>query len=165
MAQAATTMKKHIALAELLKQTVDGNAIFKENINNIAYKVNAAGSANETISARIAQKSYCEIEGNDLLSLPMILAYIWENIVSNIEKEEKNVDVLKASKAILEAILRRKTYLAKRCKLYSVQSSSKEKDSFSAFTDLLLSMNDKTCRKAELMTPFLLLIAKPPASC
>ncbi|ETO01312.1 hypothetical protein RFI_36128 [Reticulomyxa filosa] len=176
MAQAATTM----TLAELLKQTVDGNTIFKEKINDIAYKVNAAGYANENLSARIAQKSVnvifadekkltqsdgcndCEIEGNDLLSLPTILAYLWENVVNNIEKEGKNIHVLRAAKAILEAILRRKTYLAQYCTLSSVKSSSKEKDSFSAFPDLLLSMNDKTCRKAELMTPFIVIDCKTP---
>ncbi|ETO11520.1 hypothetical protein RFI_25854 [Reticulomyxa filosa] len=119
-----TTQKsqKHTELVDLLEQIVERNDVFRKKINIAAYKMNAAGSANEKLSARIAQESVniifayekkwtqsddcrqCEIEGDDLISLPIILKYLWENVVHNIEKEGKNVDILKAAQAILDVI-------------------------------------------------------------
>ncbi|ETO33083.1 hypothetical protein RFI_04024 [Reticulomyxa filosa] len=126
-----TTQKsqKHTELVDLLEQIVERNDVFRKKINIAAYKMNAAGSANEKLSARIAQESVniifayekkwtqsddcrqCEIEGDDLISLTIILNYLWGNVMNNIEKEWKNLDVLKATQAILDVILRQSKYL------------------------------------------------------
>ncbi|ETO11519.1 hypothetical protein RFI_25858 [Reticulomyxa filosa] len=157
----------------LLKETVARYGdIFNKKINKTAYKMNASGSAKKRIKARIYRESvnitftdekkweHCddcindEITGAHLNELPVILKYLWEKVSSDIEKEVKNAHILNAAKAILDAILRQKTYIASNCTLSSVKSDSKQNDTFTAFPDILMSLNDKTCRKAELKTPF-----------
>ncbi|ETN97196.1 hypothetical protein RFI_40335 [Reticulomyxa filosa] len=134
--------------------------------------MNASGSAKKRIKARIyreyvnitftyekkwEQSDDCindEITCIHLNELPVILKYLCEKVLCDIENEVKNADILNAANAILDAILSQKTYIASSCTLSSVKSDSKQNDTFTAFPDILMSLNDKTCRKAELKTPF-----------
>ncbi|ETO01372.1 hypothetical protein RFI_36068 [Reticulomyxa filosa] len=175
MAQAATTMK----LGELLKKIVE-NDIFREKINKKAYKMNVAGSVDKGLSGRISrdcvkiifsdekkweQSDDCsnnEIAGDNLNNLPVILKHLWANVVRNTEKEVKNAHILNAAKTILDAILRREIYITSECTVSSVKSTSNQRVPSTVFPDLLLSLTNKTCLKAEPKSPFIVIDYKLP---
>ncbi|ETO32808.1 hypothetical protein RFI_04308 [Reticulomyxa filosa] len=63
-----------------------------------------------------------EITGNNIIELPIILANLWKSIVNDIEKEGKNANIIRASNAILEAILNRNVYSGFNCTLSGAKS-------------------------------------------
>ncbi|ETO34816.1 hypothetical protein RFI_02271, partial [Reticulomyxa filosa] len=157
-----------------------GRTTKKSKIDNDAYNKNPVATVNKKLKSRISRESVniiftdekkweqsddCgndEIMGCYLDSLPIILCYLWKKVLNNNEKEQKNAHIFGAANSILDAILRRDTYLSTSCTISNVKPISNKINYSTAFPDVILSLTKETCRKEEPINPFIVVDFKVP---
>ncbi|ETO32327.1 hypothetical protein RFI_04791, partial [Reticulomyxa filosa] len=103
-----------------------------------------------------------KITGKNLQKLPIILNSNWGCVVNDIEKETKNMDIMRSVQYILEAITNSNIQVASQATISGSKSDTEIDMKSTVFPDLMWSSNNIMYGKSELENPFIVIDYKIP---